>query len=149
MWTDVDMAVCNVENANSLVNAATEDGKSYLLAVVVIDEFHIFDDKNRSYLTELTITKLLHLQQGIQLIGMSATLSSRGSSSIDLEQSSMSPNIVQSRLVNIYSTRMPYTPLQMQSNSFQLRVSLTPTSPPRKLRLLPALSTRRPKSLAW
>jgi replicative superfamily II helicase len=38
-------------------------------------EFHMLDDENRCYSVELTITRLLCLQQGIQLIGMSATLS--------------------------------------------------------------------------
>ena len=58
------------------MNAAIEDGKSDQLGIVVMDELHMLDDENRGYLIELTITKLLCLQQGIQLIGMSATLSS-------------------------------------------------------------------------
>jgi replicative superfamily II helicase len=76
MWTNVDIAVCTVEKANSLVNAAIEDGKSDQLGIVVMGEFYMLDDENRCYLVELTIIRLLCLQQGIQLIGMSATLSS-------------------------------------------------------------------------
>jgi replicative superfamily II helicase len=75
MWADVDIAVCTIGKANSLVNAAIEDGKSNQLGIVAMDEFHMFDDENRCYLIELTITRLLCLQQGTQLIGMSATLS--------------------------------------------------------------------------
>lgn len=35
----------------------------------------MLDDESRGYLMELMITKLLLLQQDIQIIGMSATLS--------------------------------------------------------------------------
>jgi replicative superfamily II helicase len=35
----------------------------------------MIDEENRGYIMELMITKLLILQQDIQLIGMSATLS--------------------------------------------------------------------------
>ena len=35
----------------------------------------MLDDEHRGYLMELTVTKLLLLQQDIQIIGMSATLS--------------------------------------------------------------------------
>jgi replicative superfamily II helicase len=67
--------VCTIEKANSLVNAATEDGKFNQLGIVVMDEFHMLDGENHCFLIELTITRLLCLQQGIQIIGMSATLS--------------------------------------------------------------------------
>ena len=74
-WTNVDVAVCTVEKANALVNTAIEDGKIDQLGIVVLDEVHMLDDESRGYLIELMITKLLCLQEGIQLIGMSATLS--------------------------------------------------------------------------
>ncbi len=74
-WTDIDIAVCTIEKANVLVNAAVEEGKIDQLGVVVLDELHMLDDENRGYLMELMITKLLCLQHGIQLVGMSATLS--------------------------------------------------------------------------
>jgi replicative superfamily II helicase len=57
------------------VNAAIEDGKIDQLSIVVLDELHMLDEENRGYLIEVMITKLLCLQQGTQLIGMSATLS--------------------------------------------------------------------------
>ena len=74
-WADIDIAVCTIEKANSLVNAALEDGKIDQLGIVVLDEMHMLDDENRGYLIELMITKLLCLQKGLQLVGMSATLS--------------------------------------------------------------------------
>lgn len=44
---------------------------------MVLDELHMLDDEHRGYLLELMVTKLLLLQQDIQIIGMSATLSVR------------------------------------------------------------------------
>jgi replicative superfamily II helicase len=74
-WADIDIAVCTIEKANSLVNTAIENGKIDQLGIVVLDELHMLDEENRGYLIELMVTKLLCLQQGIQLIGMTATLS--------------------------------------------------------------------------
>src|SRR2546423_12637732 len=72
---NIDISVCTIEKANALVNTAIGNGKIGELGIVVLDEMHMLDDKNRGYLIELRITKLLCLQGGIQLIGMSATLS--------------------------------------------------------------------------
>jgi DNA polymerase theta len=74
-WTDTDIAVCTIEKANSLVNTAIEEGTIDQLGIVVLDEIHMLNEENRGYVMELMLTKLLCLQQGIQLIGMSATLS--------------------------------------------------------------------------
>ncbi|OKL59679.1 hypothetical protein UA08_05271 [Talaromyces atroroseus] len=74
-WADTDIAVCTIEKANALVNTAIEECNINDLAVVVVDEIHMLDDDSRGYLLELMVTKLLLLQQDIQLIGMSATLS--------------------------------------------------------------------------
>lgn len=41
---------------------------------MVLDELHMVDDDHRGYLLELIATKLLGLDQPIQIIGMSATL---------------------------------------------------------------------------
>jgi replicative superfamily II helicase len=40
-----------------------------------MDELHMLDDSQRGYLLELMATKLLSLEQDIQLVGMSAPLS--------------------------------------------------------------------------
>ncbi|CAG8072909.1 unnamed protein product [Penicillium salamii] len=74
-WADTDIAVCTIEKANSLINTAIEECSIGDLGVVVLDELHMLDDENRGYLLELMVTKLLLLQQDIQIIGMSATLS--------------------------------------------------------------------------
>lgn len=65
----------NQPQANSLVNTAIEECNIDDLAVIVVDEIHMLDDDSRGYLLELMVTKLLLLQQDIQIIGMSATLS--------------------------------------------------------------------------
>ncbi|EYB23209.1 hypothetical protein FG05_06834 [Fusarium graminearum] len=42
--------------------------------IVVLDELHMIDDDHRGYLLELMATKLLSLEQSVQIVGMSATL---------------------------------------------------------------------------
>ena len=77
-FADIDIAVCTIEKANSLVNSAIEEGYVDQLGTVIIDEFHMIDDEHRGYLIELMVTKLLCLNSGLasmQIIGMSATLS--------------------------------------------------------------------------
>ena len=57
------------------MNAAIEDGTVSGLGAVVLDELHMIDDENRGYLLELLATKLLSMEHGVQVVGMSATLS--------------------------------------------------------------------------
>ncbi|KAF7952833.1 hypothetical protein EAE96_006059 [Botrytis aclada] len=73
-WADFDIAVCTIEKANSLVNAAIDDCSIGSLGVVVMDEIHFINDESRGYILELMATKLLSLEQGVQIVGMSATL---------------------------------------------------------------------------
>ncbi|KAL4942165.1 hypothetical protein BDV06DRAFT_212058 [Aspergillus oleicola] len=72
-WADTDIAVCTIEKANSLINTAIEECSIGELGAVVLDELHMLDDEHRGYLLELIVAKLL--QQDIQIIGMSATIS--------------------------------------------------------------------------
>ncbi|UKZ87935.1 uncharacterized protein TrAFT101_003705 [Trichoderma asperellum] len=73
-WQDFDIAICTLEKANMLINTAIEDSSISQLRAVVLDELHMIDDDHRGYLLELIATKLLSLEQPIQIIGMSATL---------------------------------------------------------------------------
>lgn len=56
------------------MNTAIEECTIDDLGIVVLDELHMIDDDHRGYLMELMATKLLCLQQGVQIVGMSATL---------------------------------------------------------------------------
>ena len=73
-WADCDVAVCTIEKANMLLNSAIEEGTIDQLGIVVCDELHMIDDAHRGYILELMLTKILTLQSGIQIIGMSATM---------------------------------------------------------------------------
>ena len=88
----VDVAICTIEKANSLVNRLLEEGSIDQLGMVVVDELHMVGDHHRGYLLELLLTKLLYVfhsknlrnekimgevgikVSGVQLLGMSATL---------------------------------------------------------------------------
>ncbi|KAF4428263.1 DNA polymerase theta subunit [Fusarium acutatum] len=73
-WADFDIGVCTLEKANALVNTAIDDCSISKLRAVVLDELHMVDDGHRGYLLELVATKLLSLEQRVQIVGMSATL---------------------------------------------------------------------------
>lgn len=54
------------------MNAAIGDLSIGRLGVVVIDELHMIDDESRGYILELMSTKLLSLEQKVQIIGESS-----------------------------------------------------------------------------
>lgn len=91
VWEDFDIAVCTLEKvscaefrrpkrnltatqANALINTAIDDCSVKFLRSVVLDELHMVDDSHRGYLLEFIASKLLSLDQPVQIIGMSATL---------------------------------------------------------------------------
>lgn len=63
--------------ANALVNAAIQDCTINNLGIVVLDELHMINDDHRGYLMELMASKLLVLENPVQIVGMSATLTVR------------------------------------------------------------------------
>ena len=72
---DADIAVCTIEKANFMVNSAIEEGRLGDLGIVVIDELHMIGDVRRGYSLESLTSKIRSLEQAVQIVAMSATVS--------------------------------------------------------------------------
>lgn len=74
----VDIAICTIEKANSIINKLLEQKKLDSIGVIVVDEIHLISDPGRGYILELLLTKALFcsrkLGTNIQIVSMSATL---------------------------------------------------------------------------
>ena len=84
-FKSVDIAICTIEKANSLINRLLEDKEQFAqLGIIVVDELHLLGDPSRGYLLELLVTKVQYLSchmgqtNQVQIIGMSATLPNLG-----------------------------------------------------------------------
>ncbi|XP_058462812.1 DNA polymerase theta isoform X2 [Malaya genurostris] len=77
-FESVDVAVCTIEKANSIVNRLLEQQTLSSLGLIVVDEVHLIADPSRGYILELLLTKIRYvgakLGERIQIVAMSATL---------------------------------------------------------------------------
>ena len=81
-WTpNVDLAICTIEKANSLLNKLIEEQLYFDVSFIVIDEFHLIQDEQRGWLLETILAKCKTLEHifkrpnAFQIVGMSATMS--------------------------------------------------------------------------
>eukprot|EP00347_Sterkiella_histriomuscorum_P009329 403341625 len=82
VWSPgVDIAICTIEKANSLLNRIIEERAYFDVGFFIIDEFHLILDEGRGYQLESLIAKLrtvetiMNREKSFQIVGMSATLS--------------------------------------------------------------------------
>ncbi|KAH8312810.1 hypothetical protein KR044_013001, partial [Drosophila immigrans] len=77
-FESINVAICTIEKANSIVNKLLEQGKLDEIGTVVVDEVHLISDPGRGYILELLLAKVLYMSRKnalqIQVITMSATL---------------------------------------------------------------------------
>ncbi|XP_034663462.1 DNA polymerase theta isoform X1 [Drosophila subobscura] len=77
-FDSINVAICTIEKANSIVNKLLEQGKLDVIGCVVVDEVHLISEKGRGYILELLLAKILYMSRKnalqIQVITMSATL---------------------------------------------------------------------------
>ncbi|XP_055853276.1 DNA polymerase theta [Episyrphus balteatus] len=77
-FDSINVAICTIEKANSIVNKLLEQGKLDEIGTVVVDEIHLISDPGRGYILELLLAKVLYMSRKfdlkIQIITMSATL---------------------------------------------------------------------------
>ncbi|CAM1292012.1 POLQ (predicted) [Pycnogonum litorale] len=83
-FNSVDIAICTIEKANSLVNRLLEESQLHQLGLLAVDELHMVGDSHRGYLLELLLTKVRYASLtscdtssnsiDVQILGMSATL---------------------------------------------------------------------------
>lgn len=77
-FDNINVAICTIEKANSIVNKLLEQGKLDEIGTVVVDEVHLISDPGRGYILELLLAKILYMSRKyglqIQIVTMSATL---------------------------------------------------------------------------
>ncbi|XP_063702529.1 DNA polymerase theta [Culicoides brevitarsis] len=77
-FEQINIAICTIEKANSIVNRLLETNKLSEIGVIVVDEVHLIGDSSRGYILELLLAKVMYMCEKfaikIQIITMSATL---------------------------------------------------------------------------
>ncbi|KAJ3057486.1 hypothetical protein HK097_004006 [Rhizophlyctis rosea] len=76
-FDEVDIAICTIERANSLVNRLIMEKSLDTLGIMVVDELHMVGGthNDRGYTLELLLLKAMYHSKGnLQIVGMSATV---------------------------------------------------------------------------
>nr|XP_019557458.2 helicase POLQ-like [Aedes albopictus] len=66
--------VCTIEKALVLLDSLIEADRANEIGLICIDELHMIGEPGRGVNLEVLITKVMAIQAGIQIIGMSATI---------------------------------------------------------------------------
>ena len=70
-----ELSVCTIEKASALVTAMLADDANLDLGCVIVDEAHMLADRDRGYVLEILLAKLLYAcGDSVQIIGLSATV---------------------------------------------------------------------------
>jgi len=60
-FNSVDIAICTIEKANSLINRLIDDECLFDMGCMVVDELHMVNDGGRGYLLELILSKIKYI----------------------------------------------------------------------------------------
>ncbi|XP_055384286.1 helicase POLQ-like isoform X2 [Condylostylus longicornis] len=66
--------ICSIEKGAILFNSLIEVGRVNEIGLIVVDELHLIGEKGRGAILENFLSKVIALNAGIQIIGMSATI---------------------------------------------------------------------------
>ncbi|KAL1505822.1 hypothetical protein ABEB36_005294 [Hypothenemus hampei] len=66
--------IATIEKSLGLVNSLVENGRSSEIGLVVVDELHLIGEGHRGAILEACLTKIMHVNNDIQIVGMSATI---------------------------------------------------------------------------
>lgn len=66
--------IATIEKGLALLDSLIEAGRANELGLIVVDELHIIGEPGRGARLETLLAKAMHIEAGIQIVGMSATI---------------------------------------------------------------------------